>query len=682
MNLRTRITVIVATGFAVLLLVLGVAGILLEMNNDRRQSDILLNGHSVLIREILAVDAAALSQPMDRLDLGLIGNIVRRTADRSSLEAALSDAGFDFKTGQTSLEVIGPDQEIAFTIGDVPSHGILDAGSLDQAFRGKRLTGLRLVSGTQIFNVATRTLNVPGMGLVVVVVGRDFSAGIRHFAASIGGESAFVTMRGRLVAATQGALWEQSKGLISLRHAAVKSLTADGHTYVSTVVALEDLSGSGAGALVSFVDITRDKALSVQIRNYAIAGAVTLALLGVVSLNIVLGRSLHPLGGAINVLEALSRGDASVAVTHSGRDEIGRIGSSVNMLRESVRALGAARRQRQRVHKRQEAVIAKELRALAGALDHEDRQDVLALLEAEGDTSTDEGELRRVARLLRDLAQRIVAQHTRLAAMLLELREALVTKTAFAAIQQELEIAKQVQLAILPKVFPKDPRVQVHGEMTPAKEVGGDFYDFYMLNDHLLGFVVADVSGKGVPAAFFMAIARTMLRSTSMFEPTPAECVRRLNAMLAAENEQMLFVTLFYGTLDLRTGLVTYVNAGHNLPYRIGRGNQVTPLSDGGGIALAIVDDFEFPQHSFHLTAGETLFLFTDGVTEAFDIDSNPYGELRLENVLAEGAAAWSVQTLCERVRTSVHTFERGAPQADDITSLALRYWGAAGPAT
>eukprot|EP01031_Cornospumella_fuschlensis_P047808 gene47808-58570_t len=140
-----------------------------------------------------------------------------------------------------------------------------------------------------------------------------------------------------------------------------------------------------------------------------------------------------------------------------------------------------------------------------------------------------------------------------------------------------------------------------------------------------------------------MAISRTLLRSTALFERSPAGCLRRLNDLLAVGNEQMLFVTVFYGVVDLQTGRVSYVNAGHNLPYRVSRAGELSTLPSTKGMAVAVMEGFVYAEHHLQLEPGDTLFLFTDGVTEAFDIDEQAYGERRLEALLSQGAAGWPV---------------------------------------
>lgn len=677
MLLRTRITLIVALGFTVLMLGIWGATLLRDRVAQTREGEVAIAGQSVLWREIVAFQTSNLSRILERVDRSANFRLSLSLSDRMGIAAALSDLGVDVTDTDLVFEVVGADRELLYSAGGSNhSRSVLDADSLDRALKGEAISGLRQVSANRIIVLSTRTLQLEGgAGAAVVVLGRDASIGMDRFARGIGASTTLITVRGRVVASTDMRLWERAKLDIAPRQAMAEHIVLDGHDSSVISIPVDNLSGSTIAALVSIIDNTETLKATSLIRRSAIVGAIALALLGVIGLNVFLWYCFRPLEEAIDVLQALARGDTSVTVEHTGSDEIGRIASAVLALRTNVQALAEARRQRERVRRRQGVVISGELKALADSIDPTDREEVLALLANSSRLEKDD-ELKRVARVLHDLSRRIIEQHTRLSSMVIELREALITKTKLAGLQQELEIARQVQLAILPKEFPPDARVAVHGQMTPAREVGGDFYDYFMVDERTLGFVVADVSGKGVPAALFMAISRTLLRSTALFERSPAGCIRRLNDLLAQENEQMLFVTVLYGVIDLETGRVTYVNAGHNLPYLIHSNGEVATVPSTGGMAVAVMDGFIYAERTFDLAPGDTLFLYTDGVTEAFDVDENAYGERRLETLLATGAAEWSVPELSERVLASVHIFERGAPQADDITCLTLRYFG------
>ncbi|MGU3494998.1 SpoIIE family protein phosphatase [Xanthobacteraceae bacterium A53D] len=668
MLLRTRITLLVAIGFLLLLGCFIGLFVLRDRMADERLSQAVMLGQNALWREIVAVQATGLEKSLDALPAAQLGS-----TDRPGIAAAL--AALPVFAGKAPIfEALAEDREILAARGPFQGRALLDADSTDRAFAGDQVGGLRQVNADRILIVAARRITFADGATGIVVVGLDAADAVGEFATSIKATTTLLTLRGVLAATTDAAAWREAALTISPRQPLREIVRMGGRIYNVTSTPVTDVSGGTVGALVSMVDNTESLEKTEALRQAGIAIGIGLALIGIIGLNVFLWYSFRPLERAIDVLQALSRGDTSVTVEHRGNDEIGRIASALVTFRANVQALAETRRQRERVRRRQEMVISHELGALADAIDPTDREEVLALLRTDADSGEDD--LRRVARVLHDLSRRIVEQHTRLSAMVVELREALVTKTKLAGLQQELEIAAQVQLAILPKAFPPDPRVDIHGHMTPAREVGGDFYDYFLIDEATLGFVVADVSGKGVPAALFMAISRTLLRSTALFERSPASSVRRLNDLLAQENEQMLFVTLFYGVIDLESGKVSYVNAGHNPPYRITQANDVTMVPTTRGMAVAVMEGFVYEEGELTLAPGDSLFLYTDGVTEAFDIDEEVYGDARLADLLKEGAAAWGVAETPERVLSSIRAFERGAPQADDITCLTLRYFG------
>lgn len=244
------------------------------------------------------------------------------------------------------------------------------------------------------------------------------------------------------------------------------------------------------------------------------------------------------------------------------------------------------------------------------------------------------------------------------------------------AIQQELTVATRIQQAILPCDFPPFPSVRgfdLFAEMIPAREVGGDFYDFFLLDPDRLGLAIGDVSDKGVPAAIFMAVTRTLLKSVALTGISPGDCLRQVNRLLSLENASYMFVTLFYGILNIRTGEFQYSNAGHNPPYLIGRPEGANPLDAPPHVVLGIDENAVFATQSIELAPGNGLFLFTDGITEAFNPRQEMFSERRLKECL-ERAPALSAKELIRTVVEEVRTFIEGAPQSDDLTMLAVRH--------
>ena len=255
------------------------------------------------------------------------------------------------------------------------------------------------------------------------------------------------------------------------------------------------------------------------------------------------------------------------------------------------------------------------------------------------------------------------------------MREALRSRDELVALRQELGVAAQMQDSILPKVFPKHPQYGLYAWMTPAMEVGGDFYDFFQVEDDRFAVVVADVSGKGVPAALFMMVSRTLVKGSALGEREPVKCITEVNQLLYEQNKESMFVTMFYAVLDPASGLLEYVNGGHNLPCLVKPSGEVTWLPGDSGIVLGVIDEFPYQQHSMQLEEGDVVFFYTDGVTEAMDEAGNQFGDDTLLEVLGKAAGA-DPEDMTRQVVDAVHEHAGGAPQSDDLTCLALRYGG------
>ncbi len=243
--------------------------------------------------------------------------------------------------------------------------------------------------------------------------------------------------------------------------------------------------------------------------------------------------------------------------------------------------------------------------------------------------------------------------------------------------QNELRIAGEIQLSMLPHEFPSSARIDFHAAMKPAKEAGGDFYDCRFLDPDHLCFSIGDVSDKGMPAALFMAVALTTLRAKATPElvDAPEEILRLTNELLIPQNQAFQFVTMFLGVLDVRTGVVAYADGGHNRPYhrtRDGVAHMLT-LPPREGIALGVMPGAVFRRHTLELQPGEVLFLYTDGVTEALAADETFYREPRLERVLSSLSVTATGAEWISAVNEDVAAFSRGHAQADDITMMAIR---------
>jgi sigma-B regulation protein RsbU (phosphoserine phosphatase) len=269
-----------------------------------------------------------------------------------------------------------------------------------------------------------------------------------------------------------------------------------------------------------------------------------------------------------------------------------------------------------------------------------------------------------------EILDRLVAERTR------ELNDKnALLEAANQRMDAELSIARSLQAAMLPQRLPENPRYAGKATMVPAREMGGDFYDFFSLGRNRIGLVIADVSGKGVPAAFFMAISRTVLQGTARERQEPGKCLAETNDLLCEQNPLELFVTAFYGILDLDTGELRYANAGHNPPIIAPKEGAVSQLPVTGGIAMGVMPGLPYAENAVTLTPGDTLILYTDGISEAMDRDGQEFTEARLIGSLAESHRE-SVEIVMSSVIDAVHRFVGDAPQSDDITCLIVRYKG------
>jgi sigma-B regulation protein RsbU (phosphoserine phosphatase) len=248
--------------------------------------------------------------------------------------------------------------------------------------------------------------------------------------------------------------------------------------------------------------------------------------------------------------------------------------------------------------------------------------------------------------------------------------------TQLESIKGDLAVAREIQQAILPRIFPPFPenahQLDIAASMNAAKDVGGDFYDFFRIDDEHIGFVIADVSGKGVPAAIFMAVSRTLIRATGIRGVRSSECMTYSNNLLSKESVNSMFVTVFYGIYNIVTGKVTYTNAGHNPPYIMRTNGSVEELPLTKDVVAGALEDYEYIEETIQLEHGDTLLLYTDGVTEATDANYNEYGEERLKALLKKSAHA-DCQQIIDAVKADVKAFVKEAEQSDDITLLALK---------
>ena len=244
------------------------------------------------------------------------------------------------------------------------------------------------------------------------------------------------------------------------------------------------------------------------------------------------------------------------------------------------------------------------------------------------------------------------------------------------SLKTDLAVAAEIQQAILPRIFPPFPEnereLDLAALMTPAKDVGGDFYDFFRIDDDHIGVVMADVSGKGIPAAIFMAVSRTLIRTIGLQGGDPGACLTKSNNLLSKESVDCMFVTVFYAIYNIKTGELDYSNGGHNSPYILRANGKVEMMPMSTDCMVGGIEGMEYHNHKAQLNVGDTLLMYTDGVNEAFNEQWEEYGDQRMQDLL-EKLTDKNCQEIIAAQLEDVRAFAGKAPQSDDITLMALK---------
>ncbi len=247
------------------------------------------------------------------------------------------------------------------------------------------------------------------------------------------------------------------------------------------------------------------------------------------------------------------------------------------------------------------------------------------------------------------------------------------TVTEKERIESELKIAHSIQTSILPKIFPEKKEFNIFAMMEPAKEVGGDFYDFFFIGENKFCFVIGDASGKGIPAALFMVISKTLIKTEALRNLPPDEILFRVNNILYPNNDECMFVTTFLAILDLKTGELQFSNAGHNPPLLFLDNKKFEFIDMDHGFVLGGMPDFKYTCQKLSLRSGGVIFLYTDGVTEAMDKEESLFSDERLRKSLSE-LTDTNVEGIVTDIRDKLKHFTGETPQSDDITMLALKF--------
>ena len=702
MLLRTRISLFVILALAVICIGLAAASITREDLIRAQFSGATIVDRSTLWRKI---NSSLIQRMEDKAAIAAEDGALIRAVQSGDQEAvrrrgAVIATQLRDQNIADRFDVIYPDGSLAYSSQSAlfQSSVIAHAVARDAARRGAPLRG---IGNDQQRNVVVAlaiplpgkpgTLGAAGFGVYATGIDEALLEMEQATKSSV----LLVNRRGRLLAGSAGELWEGVDKFIDV--GAIDTLsTVETADRVYSVVILPQTAdlGSLVARLVSIKDVTELALRQERVSQITIGSVVGFLILVLIGLGFYMSRSFAPLTDGVEVLNALSRGDLQARVESAGgRDEVGRIADAVNVFRANLVAFDRFRRSRERQRRRQERFIRREMTQLADTLDQDERVSVLQELDQLEDLVREgpagEGEAMSIADATDSAATALTRESDSLAMTALafqkmsdrvqsqnqSLRDALAAKNAFIALQKELDIAARVQLSLLPDTVPMSATVEITGIMRPAKEVGGDFYDFFRLDQNHIGVAVADVSGKGVPAALFMVMARTLMRATAFHHVRePGLVLQRVNDFLEQNNSEDLFVTLFYGVLNENTGSFTYANGGHNPPIIVGE--DAIPLETTGGVALGMFPGLEYDDATVSMEQGSRLVLFSDGITEAFNETDEAFGDDRLLDTTRTLPVAQGPDEDLHDIVDAVDKFAGEAPQFDDITCVVLVYKG------
>lgn len=496
----------------------------------------------------------------------------------------------------------------------------------------------------------------------------------------------FANRRGRLISGSDNSLWGRLYGQIDLDDLGTVQTANIEDQHFSIIVLEQKTELSGLiGRIIFAKDISQltssQEAISLRF-SMIISGLIALFL---VILYLYMSRSFDPLSESVRVLEALSRGDLQARTDDTNDNEVGQISGAINVFRDNLLALNRFRRMRERQQARQKRFIIREMTSLSDTLDDDEREELIEQLEkiqtiVHEDQDTADQQQKIIRKMKNTDNQHTQKEPDSLTMMALafqhmsgRVRDAMHTKEELSSIQKELDIATRVQQSLIPEKLDISRQFNVAGFMTPAKEVGGDFYDMFRLDEHRIGVAIADVSGKGVPAALFMVMTRTLLRSKVFHINSPAAILEQMNNYLEQNNNEQLFVTLFYGILDEKQGTLTYSTGGHNPPI-VSDSNGTRVLKQTEGAVLALINDIVFKEKCVTLEDNSRIVFMTDGVPESFNKNGEAYGDDRTLQTIESLKSGQTPEEDIKQLIDSVESFVEEAPQFDDITCVILHY--------
>ncbi|WP_153099990.1 PP2C family protein-serine/threonine phosphatase [Paraburkholderia hayleyella] len=509
------------------------------------------------------------------------------------------------------------------------------------------------------------------------VFGLDMEDTLAQIATTTGSEVFLVNLRGTEVMRSGNRTLTLPPQRVPQGAGSVALDTLEGQRYEVISVPITSPTGHLAGALIAARALPAG--LTPAEHHFLISlGAIGLAIFaGILCVGVLLNRLSGAAERIVDATQRLARLDTGPRLDPEDEElpgVLGQLARHTGAIRTSLIQFELVQDEQRFAWQRQEAVIREQLEVLSERLGAGERDAILQELQHVGSIPAG-NQLLALSGTLSRLTHLIAGQQKRLLALLEEVERSVETRAALASLQRELAIAHDLQQAILPRSQPATQAVNIEASMVPAREIGGDFYAYTLLDEHHLAIDLGDVSGKGVPAALFMTLVRTLLRHGSGLQMEPAEQIEWLNTLLASDNSQTMFVTLFHGVLDLRSGTLTYVNCGHPPPLLCRPGHLPEPLPLQPNPALGIIMQRRFLAAEVVLAPGDTLFMYTDGVTEASDVSQTLFGETRLIDTL-DAALATGSRALPAQVIAAVRAFEQGQAPSDDIACISLTYRG------
>ena len=697
MQIRTRISLLSAIVTIVVAAAITFAALQREVLIDKRYSNQIIADQLILWNKI----KDGLINEMEDLIWLLQENRSLLDALESENSVEIQRVGNKIKEELESepsldrVDIILPDGSLAYSsqtavfpspiISSAVIEDVLESEIPVRGVGNDKQRNTALVYGTPIYGD-------DGSILALGVFGLDISRALLEFEEVNFASVVIVNRRGRVLAATGENLWDRYSDLIDISEANNLQTIEDEGRYFSVIVLPQTAELGGlVGRLLNIREVTDLVTRQQQISQRTLLVAVVFLALAVLGVYLYMAHAFAPLVEGVSVLSALSKGDLRARIErNTGNDEVGMIANSVNIFHNNLLTIQRIRRSRERQYGRQQRFIFREMQGLADTLDGDERDELLTELQELGDLveekaglrsrqtdvvetedSTTQGEqdsdsLAMLAQAFHGMSNRVQNQHQRL-------RDALATKEALIALRNELNIATRVQQSLLPPNIELSSAYKIWGGMWPAKEVGGDFYDFFPLDDHRLAIAIADVSGKGVPAALFTVMARTMLHASAAFLNSPGKALSVINNFLENNNDEGLFVTVFYGILDIETGKFRYANGGHNPPIILDS-KGARSLETTSGMVLAMFRNILYKDTEIDLEPDARLIMLTDGIPEAFNAEEEAFGDDRVLKSIEALPENSTPEEDVEFIVGTVNKFVGDAPQFDDIACVVFRF--------